>query len=143
VSTADDDDLFDAIERKHGLLPPNDYCGEFVVAVPYSTKRTNGQEAVIRIAEGRYTDRLLRLRFLTDGPASLDGLIANNAAILLAWWEALCIEGRPPRSEGFDGMFKTLWQAGQGKRLIFTIDTRISGKFSENVLTRVEWEVEI
>jgi hypothetical protein len=137
----DDDDLFEAIAKERGLAPPGDYVGELLVAVPFSTARTQGHEATIKITEGTHANRLLKIRFITDGPASVDGIIANNAAVLDAWWTEIGVEGRPSRRDGFDGVFKALWQCGQDKRLIFGIDIRSSGRFSENILTEVRWDV--
>ena len=139
----DDDDLFQAVARERGLIPPDEYTGELMVAVPFATKHTAGQEAVIKISEGRYANRLLRLRFVTDGPASLDSLIANNAELLESWWREVGAEGRPSRRDGFPAVFKALWQAGQDKQLTFIIDIRTSGRFTENILTGVRWDVVI
>jgi hypothetical protein len=144
-STGDDkdDDLFEAVARERGLIPPDEYAGELMVAAPFSTKHTAGQEAVIKITEGRYANRLLKLRFMETGPPSCDWIIAANAAVLQGWWEELGIQSRPRRSEGFGGVLRTLWQHGQDKQITFVIDVRSSGRFSENILTAVEWDVVI
>jgi hypothetical protein len=138
-----DDDLFEAIARERGLIPPDEYSGELMVAVPFATKHTAGQEAVIKISEGRYVNRLLKLRFMETGPPSCDAIIAANAAVLQGWWETLCIEGRPRRRDGFGGVLKRLWESGQGKQITFVIDVRTGGKFAENVLIEARWDVVI
>ena len=144
-STGDekDDDLFTAIALERGLIPPDEYAGELMVAVPFSTNHTTGQEAVIKITEGRYASRLLKLRFMETGPPSCDWIIAQNAAVLEMWWTEIGAEGRPSRREGFAGVLRRLWQHGQDKQLTFVIDIRTSGRFTENVLTGVRWDVVI
>jgi hypothetical protein len=143
-STSDDkdDDLFAAIARERGLLPPGEYIGELMVALPFATKRTEGQEATIKITEGRYANRLVTIRFMETGPPSCDGIIAGHAAILEGWWTELGVKGRPSRREGFGGVLKRLWQEGQGgKELTFVIDIS-SGRFAENILREVRWDLD-
>ena len=137
------DDLFESLRREHGLLPPGEYPGELVVAVPFTTPKTSGQQATIKITEGPFVDKLLKLRFVLEGPSSVDYIIAGNAEVLALWWNEVGAQGKPSRRAGFDDLFKKLWQHGRGRRLIFTIDVRTSDRFSENILTRVEWMEDI
>jgi hypothetical protein len=133
----DDEDLFAAMARERGLASPGEYAGELMTALPFATKRTSGVDATVKITEGDQSSRLVKLRFIEDGPASLDGIIAGNVTLLKSWWGEVEAKGSPRRAEGFLGVFKTLWRCGQGRRLIFTIDIHLSGRFSENVLTEV------
>jgi hypothetical protein len=132
-----DDDLFAAIKRERGLAPPGEYVGKLISALPFKTKRTEGVEAVIEVTEGEHSGRLIKLRFIADGPSSLDRIIAHNAEILEAWWREVDAGDRPSRKDGFLGVFKTLWRCGQTETLTFRIDVHASGEFSENVLTEV------
>ena len=123
--------------RERGLAPPGEYVGKLISALPFKTKRTEGVDAVIEVTEGEHSGRLIKLRFIADGPSSLDRIIARNAEILEAWWREVGAEGRPSRKDGFIGVFKTLWRCGQTEPLMFGIDVHTSGEFSENVLTEV------
>jgi hypothetical protein len=76
---ADDDDLFGSIKKARGALPPGEYVAEFVTALPLETARTRGADAIVRIVEGDYRGREIRLRFVEDGPSTLDGVITRDA----------------------------------------------------------------
>ena len=109
-----------------GPLPAGEYVAEFVTAVPYDTVKTKGAIAILIIAEGEYRVLEIRLRFVEDGPSTIDGIIARDAAALRAWSEAVGAEGRPSRKDGFDGALKLIWDAGRNKRVVLKIDVRMS-----------------
>jgi hypothetical protein len=140
-SNTPDDDLFEAVLRERALAPPGEYPGQMVSASPFVTKRTQGHEVLIRVVEGRHEGRLLKLRLITDGPTSLDGMIGHNVALLESWWQEIGVKGRPSRRDSFDVVFRTLRANGRDKRLVFTIDIRGSGRFTENTLVGVRWDV--
>ena len=116
-----DDDLFGSIEKARGALPPGEYVAEFVTALPLETALTRGAIAIVRIADGEYRGREIQLRFVEDGPSTLDGVITRDAAALGAWWEAVGAEGRPSRKDGFAGALKTIWKASRDKRIALKI----------------------
>jgi hypothetical protein len=134
----DNDDLFEKIARERGIIPPGDYLAELMVATPFETARTKGADALIKIINGKYADRLVKIRLMEEGPPSCNGIISTNALMLDAWWKEIDTPGRPLASEGFLGVLAKLWQWGQGDRLYFTFDVRSSPKFgAENILTEV------
>ena len=132
-----DDDLFAAVKRERGLAPPGEYVGKLTTVSPFQSKRTEGVDAGIEVTEGEHSGRLIKLRFITNGPSSVDRIIARNAEVLEPWWREVDAGDRPSRKDGFLGVIKTLWRCGQTQPLVFKINVRTSGEFSENVLTEV------
>jgi hypothetical protein len=121
-----DDDLFSSIEKARGALPPGEYVAELVTALPLHTPKTRGAIAIVKIMEGEYRGREIQLRFVEEGPSTIDGIIARDAAALRAWSEAVGAEGRPSRKDGFEGALKLIWDAGRNKRVVLKIDVRMS-----------------
>jgi hypothetical protein len=120
-----DDDLFAAIEKALRPLPAGEHVGELMFVEPFSTPRTEGAEATIKITEGVYRGRVFKLRLVEKGPASIDGIIVREADALRSWWEAVEVEGRPSRADGFVGALKKIIKAGKGKRSIFKIGAQM------------------
>lgn len=120
-----DDDLFAAIEKAHRPLPPGEHVGDLVFVEPFSTPRTEGAEATIKITEGADRGRVFKLRLVEKGPASIDGIIIREADALRSWWEAVEVEGRPRRADGFVGALMKIIKASKGKRTIFKIGAQM------------------
>jgi hypothetical protein len=141
LSNNSDDDLFESVIRSRALIPAGEYVGALTTFAPFTSPRTSGFEATITVTEGRHRDRLIKLRFILDGPPSCDAMIGSTVEMLEQWWTEIGVETRPLRSGGFGPVFKQLWRGGQGKRLLFTIGVRGEGRFIENVLAGVRWDV--
>jgi hypothetical protein len=117
----DSDDLFRSIEKARGALPPGEYVAELATALPFDTPKTSGATALVKIVEGEYRGREIRLRFVENGPPTIDGIIARDASALHAWWEAVEAEGRPSRKDGFAGALKAIWTASRDKRVVIKL----------------------
>jgi hypothetical protein len=135
------DDLFEATLRRRSLAPPGRYIAVLTSAAPFRTPRTSGVEVLLKVTEGTHTGRIIRLRIITDGPATVDGLVAANVEILRQWWKKIGVKDHPSQRDGWPGVFRALWLCGEGKRLAFTIGLRgEGGRFVENTLVAVEWD---
>jgi hypothetical protein len=140
-NTHDDDDLFEATLRQRSLAPPGRFIAMLASATPFATARTSGVEVLLKVVEGAHTGRIVKLRIITDGPASVDGLVANNVEVLRQWWKEIGVKDHPSQRDGWPGVFRALWLCGEGKRLAFTIGLRgEAGRFVENTLVAVEWD---
>jgi hypothetical protein len=135
------DDLFDVVLRQRSLAPPGQYAAVLATATPFATARTEGHELVLRVVEGTHTGRDIKLRLITDGAAAVDGLIASNVEVLRQWWREVGAVGRPSRHVGFGPVFETLRRFGHDKKLLFTVGLRGEGRFVENSLLAVEWDL--
>lgn len=111
-------DIFAHIARTRGPLPPGEYAAEFLVAFPFETPKTRGATAHLKITEGDWRGRQIELRFLQEGPSSLDGIIVRDADALIAWRQAIDAESA---AADFVGVLKEIWKAGRDKRVLFRI----------------------
>jgi hypothetical protein len=137
-----DDDLFEATLRRRSLAPPGRYIAVLASGAPFKTPRTSGVEVLLKVVEGTHTGRIIRLRIITDGPATVDGLVANNVEVLRQWWKEIGVKDHPSQRDGWPGVFRALWLCGEGKRLAFTIGLRgEGGRFVENTLVDVTWDL--
>jgi hypothetical protein len=127
----DVDDLFPTTILARKLLPAGEYVAQLAASAPFFDRQGGGIEATIRVTEGEHSGRLIRLRFVLN---------ASTAEVLEKWWTEVGAEGRPSWSDGFPALFSVLWRHGLDKRLLFKIDTRSAGRFSENILIAVRWD---
>ena len=76
MSIEDDEDFLNAARRERGALPAGEYVAEIVPGsvVPFTTPQTRGCTVDVKVCAGDHCGRAIRLRFLEDGPPSLDGL---------------------------------------------------------------------
>jgi hypothetical protein len=112
-------DIFAHIARTRGPLPPGEYAAEFVIHHPFETAKTKGATARIKIVDGDYQGREILLRFMQEGPATVDGIIARDAEALHSWWNAAGVAG-PPAAD-FEAVLKRIWKASRNKRAILRI----------------------
>jgi hypothetical protein len=127
----DSDDLFRSIEKARGALPAGEYVAELVAAPPFETAQTRGATAIVKVVEGEYRGREIRLRFVEDGPSTVDGIIARDVSALRAWWDVVGALGRPSRKDGFAGALKTIWEASRDKRIVLKIGVQTRAGVSE------------
>jgi hypothetical protein len=122
---SEDDDFLTSTRKVRGVMPPAEYVAEIVPgsATPIETAKTHGVSVIVKITEGDYRGREVRLRFLDDGPASLDSLIAGDLEALFSWREAVKTEPSP-REDGMVGVLKAIWRASKGKRVLLRLGAR-------------------
>jgi hypothetical protein len=125
MSIEDDDDFLNAARRERGALPAGEYVAEIVPGSvkAFETSQTVGCTVGVKICKGDYCDREIRLRFLEDGPASLDGMIARDIEALASWQKAV---GAAPslRQDGIGGVLKAIWKASKGKNVLLRLTTK-------------------
>ena len=97
---------------------------ELVAALLFDTLKTRGATALVKVVEGEYRGREIRLRFVENGPPTIDGIIARDASALHAWWQAVGAEGRPSSKGGFAGALKVIWKASRDKRVVLKIGVK-------------------
>jgi hypothetical protein len=139
-SDDDNEDLFAAIRRERAAAPPGEYSGELMVGVPFTTAKTRGVDAFIKIYDLVLPTRLVKIRFIEHGPATLDHLIIKHLDILQAWREALGVTEPARKRDGIEGVLRTLWAKGQGEALMFNIGVKKSNSEhfgDENILIGV------
>jgi hypothetical protein len=122
---SEDDDFLTSARKARGTMPPAEYVAEIVPgsATPVETAKTHVVSVIVKITEGDYRGREVRLRFLEVGPASLDSLIARDLETLFSWREA--VKGEPsPREDGIVGVLKAIWKASKGKRVLLRLGAR-------------------
>lgn len=138
----DDEDLFAAYVRERAPAPPGEYAGELQAALPFVIHSTQARyvDATVQIVGLDTPTRLVTLRFFEHGPSYLDGRIAYSFRTLMAWREALGITSHADKRAGFEGVFRELWERGQGVPLIFKIGVRAatSDRYAdENIIIEV------
>lgn len=143
ANTPDDDgdeDLFAAIRRERAPAPPGEYAGELMVAVPFTTAKTRGVAAFIKIYDLVQPNRLVKIRFLEQGPRTVDHIIVQHGDLLLAWRATLGVTEPARKGDGFEGVLRTLWAKGKGEALLFNIGVKKSNSEyfgDENILLGV------
>jgi hypothetical protein len=125
MSTEDDDDFLNAARRERGALPSGEYVAEIVPGsvVPFATAQTVGCTVGVKICAGDHSGRVIRLRFLEDGPPSIDGLRIRDMEALASWRKAVGA-GPSPRQDGLVGVLKAIWRASKGKRVLLRLMTQ-------------------
>ena len=91
--------------------------------VPFKTPQTVGCIVGVKICEGDRCDRVIRLRFLEDGPPSIDSFVARDIEALASWQRAVGA-GPSPRQEGLGGVLKAIWKASKGKHVLLRLTTK-------------------
>jgi hypothetical protein len=136
----DTEDLFAAIRRERAPAPPDEYSGELMVAAPFTTAKTRGVDAFIKIYPPVLPTRLVKVRFIEEGPPSVDHIIIRHLDLLLAWREVLGVTDPVSKRDGFEGALRILWARGQGEALLFNIGVKKSNSENfgdENILLGV------
>ena len=117
ANTPDDDgdeDLFAAIRRERAPAPPGEYAGELMVAVPFTTAKTRGVAAFIKIYDLVQPNRLVEDTVPRARAASVDRIIANNGDVLIAWRATIGDGARARSATALTACFKALGK-GQGR----------------------------
>ena len=96
-------------------VPSGEYRVELVAgsAVAFKTQQTAGVCYAIRICEGEYEGRECRLRALTDGPDSLNPIIARDMTALVSWADGV---GAAP-GDDMVGAMKNIWAGSRSRRV--------------------------